>query len=92
MKKKTYKKTSIKRVIKFIKGLSLLLAMATSLLYFMFIIIISMYNYLYNRPIRTAVLFVALGIVFMFIDEIDQVNSRTKQHKAHARHISTRKA
>lgn len=73
----------VKKIIKFINKLALLGATLTSLLYFIYIIVISMYNYLYNRPIRTAVLCVAFGVIMMFIDEIDTQRTHAKQRKAH---------
>lgn len=83
------KKRSIKRIIKIVNKLSLLLATATSLLYFIYIIGLSMITYLHNRPIRTAVLCVAFGVVMMFIDEIDTQRTHAKQRKAQARHRQT---
>lgn len=88
-KKRTHKKISIKKVIKFINRLLLLLATTTSLLYFIYIIGLSMITYLHNRPIRTAVLCVAFGVVMMFIDEIDTQRTHAKQRKAQARHRQT---
>ena len=79
MTKKKYKKISIKKIIKFINSLALLGATLTSLLYFIYIIVISMYNYLYNRPIRTAVLCGAFGIIMLALDTIE--NNKRNQKK-----------
>lgn len=75
-KKRRYKKISIKKIIKFLNRLLLLGATLTSLLYLIYIIVISMYNYLYNRPIRTCVLCLAFSVIMMALDEID-----TNKHK-----------
>lgn len=82
MSKKRSKKTSIKKIIKVVNRLLLLIATTTSLLYFIYIIGLSMITYLHNRPIRTAVLCVAFGVVMMFIDEIDTQRTHAKQRKA----------
>lgn len=89
MSKKRNKKTSIKKIIKVVNRLLLLIATTTSLLYFIYIIGLSMITYLHNRPIRTAVLCVAFGVVMMFIDEIDTQRTHAKQRKAQARHRQT---
>lgn len=70
----------IKKIIKFIKSLALLGATLTSILYFMYIIVISMYNYLYNRPIRTCVLCLAFGVIMMALDTIE--DNKKKQARA----------
>ena len=69
----------VKKIIKFLNKLALLGATLTSLLYFIYIIVISMYNYLYNRPIRTAVLCGAFGIIMLALDTIE--NNKRKQKK-----------
>lgn len=89
MSKKRNKKISIKKIVKVVNRLLLLIATTTSLLYFIYIIGLSMITYLHNRPIRTAVLFVAFGVVMMFIDEIDTQRTHAKQRKA--RHTQTHK-
>ena len=70
----------IKRIVKVLNSLALLGATLTSLLYFIYIIVISMYNYLYNRPIRTAVLCLAFGVIMMALDTIE--DNKKKQAQA----------
>lgn len=70
-----------KKIIKFINSLALLGATLTSLLYFIYIIVISMYNYLYNKPIRTAVLCGAFGIIMLALDTIEQNKKKQKKTK-----------
>lgn len=72
----------IKKIVKFIKNLALLGATLTSLLYFIYIIIMSMYNYLYNRPIRTAVLCGAFGVIMMALDTIEDNKKKQAQTRA----------
>lgn len=72
----------IKKIIKLIDRLLLLLATTTSLLYFIYTIIISMYNYLYNRPIRTAVLCGAFGVIMMALDTIEDNKKKQAQTRA----------
>lgn len=72
----------IKKIIKFIDRLLLLLATTTSLLYFIYTIIISMYNYLCNRPIRTAVLCGAFGVIMMALDTIEDNKKKQAQTRA----------
>ena len=81
MKKKKYKKISIKKIIKFIDSLALLGVTLTSLLYCIYIIVISTYNYLYNRPIRTAVLCGAFGVIMLALDTIEQNKEKQKKTK-----------
>ena len=76
MTKKKYKKISIKKIVKIINKLALLGATLTSLLYFIYIIVISMYNYLYNRPIRTAILCGAFGMIMIALDTIENNKSK----------------
>ena len=82
MKKKKYKKISIKKIIKFINSLALLGATLTSLLYILYIIATSAITYLHNRPIRTVVLCLALGIIMMALDTIE--DNKKKQAQARA--------
>ena len=70
----------IKRIVKVLNKLALLGATLTSLLYFIYIIVISMYNYLYNRPIRTAVLCGAFGVIMLALDTIE--DNKKKQARA----------
>ena len=72
----------IKRIIRFIDRLVLLGATLTSLLYFIYIIVISMYNYLYNRPIRTAVLCGAFGVIMLALDTIEDNKKKQAQTRA----------
>lgn len=72
----------IKKIVKFIKSLALLGATLTSLLYFIYIIVISMYNYLHNRPIRTAVLCGAFGVIMMALDTIEDNKKKQAQTRA----------
>ena len=81
MKKKKYKKISIKKIIKFLDRSLLLGATLTSLLYCIYIIVISTYNYLYNRPIRTAVLCGAFGVIMLTLDTIEQNKKKQKKTK-----------
>lgn len=89
-KKRRYKKISIKRIVKLINRLLLLGATLASLLYFIYIIVISMYNYLYNRPIRTAVLCLAFGVIMMALDTIQDNKTRQAQAKANRCRQATR--
>ena len=70
----------IKRIIKVINKLILLGATLTSILYMLYIATISVITYLHNRPIRTAVLCLALGIIMMALDTIE--DNKKKQAQA----------
>ena len=72
----------IKKIIKFLNGLALLGATLTSLLYFIYIIATSVITYLHNRPIRTAVLCLAFGVIMMALDTIE--DNKKKQAQARA--------
>ena len=61
----------IKRIVKVLNSLALLGATLTSILYMLYITATSIILYLYNRPIRTAVLCLALGIIMMALDTIE---------------------
>ena len=81
----------IKRIVKVLNSLALLGATLTSLLYFIYIIVISMYNYLYNRPIRTAVLCLAFGVIMMALDTIEdnkKKQARTNRCKQATRQVN----
>ena len=80
----------IKRIVKVLNSLALLGATLTSLLYFIYIIVISMYNYLYNRPIRTAVLCGAFGVIMMVLDTIEDNKRRQAQARANRCKQATR--
>ena len=70
----------IKRIVKVLNSLVLLGATLTSLLYFIYIIATSVITYLHNRPIRTAILCLALGVVMMALDTIE--DNKKKQAQA----------
>ena len=72
----------IKRIVKVLNSLALLGATLTSLLYFIYIIVISMYNYLYNRPIRTAILCLAFGVIMFTLDTIEDNKKKQAQTRA----------
>lgn len=72
----------IKRIVKIIKSLALLGATLTSLLYILYIVAISVITYLHNRPIRTAVLCLAFGVIMMALDTIE--DNKKKQAQARA--------
>lgn len=74
MKKRKINKSKIKRNI---KAIIMLLTTIICLLYIIYITILSLYNYLYNRPIRTAVLFCVFGILLMIYDTVEE-NKRNK--------------
>lgn len=70
----------IKRIIKVINKLILLGATLTSILYMLYIATISVITYLHNRPIRTAVLCLAFGVIMMTLDTIE--DNKKKQARA----------
>ena len=70
----------VKKIIKFLNSLVLLGATLTSLLYLLYIITISVITYLHNRPIRTAVLCLAFGVIMMALDTIE--DNKKKQAQA----------
>ena len=72
----------IKRIVKVLNSLALLGATLTSLLYFIYIIATSVITYLHNRPIRTAVLCLAFGVIMMALDTIE--DNKRKQAQARA--------
>lgn len=69
----------IKKIVKFIKSLALLGATLTSLLYLLYIITISVITYLHNRPIKTAVLCLAFGVIMMALDTIEDNKKKQAQ-------------
>ena len=69
-----------KKIIKFLNRLVLLGATLTSLLYILYIISTSVITYLHNRPIRTAVLCLAFGVIMMALDTIE--DNKKKQAQA----------
>ena len=73
----------VKKIIKFLNGLALLGATLTSLLYILYIVAISVITYLHNRPIRTAVLCLAFGVIMMTLDTIE--DNKKKQAQARAK-------
>ena len=72
----------IKRIIKVINKLILLGATLTSILYMLYIATISVITYLHNRPIRTAVLYLAFGVIMMALDTIEDNKRRQAQARA----------
>lgn len=70
----------IKRIVKVINKLILLGATLTSILYMLYIATISVITYLHNRPIRTAVLCLAFGVIMMALDTIE--DNKKKQARA----------
>ena len=73
----------VKKIIKCINKLALLGATLTSILYMLYIATISVIIYLHNRPIRTAVLCLAFGIIMMALDTIE--DNKKKQAQARAK-------
>ena len=76
----------IKRIVKVLNSLALLGVTLTSLLYILYIITTSVIIYLHNRPIRTAVLCLAFGVIMMALDTIEdnkkkQAQTRVNRHK-----------
>ena len=72
----------VKKIIKFLNGLALLGATLTSILYMLYIITISVITYLHNRPIRTAVLCLAFGVIMMALDTIEDNKKKQAQTRA----------
>ena len=72
----------IRKIIKTINSLALLGATLTSILYMLYIATISIVIYLHNRPIRTAVLCLAFGVIMMALDTIE--DNKKKQAQARA--------
>ena len=72
----------IKRIVKIINKLALLGATLTSLLYMLYIATISIILYLHNRPIRTAVLCLAFGVIMMALDTIEDNKKKQAQTRA----------
>lgn len=82
----------IKKIIKVINKLILLGATLTSILYMLYIATISVITYLHNRPIRTAVLCLAFGIIMMALDTIEDNKKKQAQTKANRCKQATRQA
>ena len=80
----------IKRIIKLIDRLVLLGATLTSLLYILYIISTSVITYLHNRPIRTAILCLAFGVVMMALDTIEDNKKKQAQTRANRCKQATR--
>ena len=80
----------VKRIVKFMNRLVLLGATLTSLLYILYIITTSVIIYLHNRPIRTAVLCLALGIIMMALDTIEDNKKKQAQTRANRCKQATR--
>lgn len=80
----------IKRIVKIINKLALLGATLTSLLYILYIITTSVIIYLHNRPIRTAVLCLAFGVIMMALDTIEDNKKKQAQTRANRCKQTTR--
>lgn len=72
----------VRKIIKFMNKLALLGATLTSILYMLYIATISVITYLHNRPIRTAVLCLAFGIIMMALDTIEDNKKKQAQTRA----------
>lgn len=72
----------IKKIIRFINKLTLLGATLTGILYMLYIATISVITYLHNRPIKTAVLCLAFGVIMMALDTIEDNKRRQAQTRA----------
>lgn len=75
-----------KNLFNFIKQLALFSATIISIMYFIYIVLISTIIYLHNRPIRTAVACMAFGVLLMALDTIQdnkrkQARARANRHK-----------
>lgn len=82
----------VRKIIKFMNKLALLGATLTSLLYILYIITTSVIIYLHNRPIRTAVLCLAFGIIMMALDTIEDNKRKQAQARANRCKQATRQA
>ena len=82
----------IKRIIKVLNSLALLGATLTSLLYILYIISTSVITYLHNRPIRTAILCLAFGVIMMALDTIEDNKKKQAQTRANRCKQATRQA
>lgn len=75
--KRRKKRINISKIKRNIKAIMLLISTILCLLYIIYITILSLYSYLYNRPIRTSVLFVVIGMLLMIYETV-QDNKRRK--------------
>ena len=80
----------VKKIIKIINSLALLGATLTSLLYILYIISTSVITYLHNRPIRTAILCLAFGVIMMALDTIEDNKKKQAQTRANRCKQTTR--
>ena len=80
----------VKRIVKFMNRLVLLGATLTSILYMLYIATISVITYLHNRPIRTAVLCLAFGVIMMALDTIEDNKKKQAQTRANRCKQATR--
>lgn len=80
----------VKKIIKFLNKLALLGATLTSILYMLYIATISVITYLHNRPIRTAVLCLAFGVIMMALDTIEDNKKKQAQTRANRCKQTTR--
>ena len=72
----------VRKIIKTINSLALLGATLTSILYMLYIATIIIVIYLHNRPIRTAVLCLAFGVIMMALDTIEDNKKKQAQTRA----------
>ena len=72
-----------KRIVKVINKLILLGATLTSILYMLYIATISVITYLHNRPIRTAILYLAFSVIMFTLDAVEdrKKQKRTKVNR-----------
>ena len=82
----------IKRIVKVLNSLALVGVTLTSLLYILYIITTSVIIYLHNRPIRTAVLCLAFGVIMMVLDTIEDNKKKQAQTRANRCKQATRQA
>ena len=82
----------VKKIIKFLNGLALLGATLTSILYMLYIATISVITYLHNRPIRTAILCLAFGVIMFTLDTIEDNKKKQAQARANRCKQATRQA
>ena len=84
---KKYK--GIKKLLKNTKIIAMLGATTISILYMLYITILSLYNYLYNRPYRLVAFTIAIAILFFIGDAIEQNKAKQKANSK-AKHLKAR--
>ena len=77
-RKKISKKTLIKKIKRYVKGLTLLLPLIIGTLYIIFIMIMSLCSYLYNRPIKTGILCGVIGFIMITIETIQENKAKLR--------------